>query len=92
MTPGKLLAVSSASGLRTFTVSEAGELSLAGSATLPEVESARAIAFHPSGRYLYASGPGEGVRVFRVHENGLLQETAREPRGGGQIVLTALPG
>ena len=88
---GTLLAVSSASALRTFTVGETGDLSLAGTAALPEVESARAIAFHPSGRYLYASGPGEGVRVFRVQENGLLQETAREPRGGGGIVLTAPP-
>jgi hypothetical protein len=92
VTPGTLLAVSSSSGLRTFTVTEAGELSLAGTATLPGVESARAIAFHPSGRHLYASGAGEGVRVFRVQENGLLQETSREPRGGGQIVLTAPPG
>jgi 6-phosphogluconolactonase (cycloisomerase 2 family) len=91
-TPGTLLAVSSSSGLRTFTVGETGELFPAGTAALPGVEDSRAIAFHPSGRYLYASGPGEGVRVFRVKENGLLQETAREPRGGGGIVVTAPPG
>jgi hypothetical protein len=90
--PGTLLAVSSVSGLRTFSVSETAELSLAGTVTLPEVKDARAVAFHPSGRYLYTSGPGEGLRVFRVQEDGLLQETAREPRGGGEIVLTAPPG
>jgi Lactonase, 7-bladed beta-propeller len=89
---GTLLAVSSASGVRTFAVSETGELSLAGSVTLPGVENARAVAFHPSGRHLYTSGPGEGIRIFRVEENGLLQETAREPRGGGEIVITAPPG
>jgi hypothetical protein len=89
--PGTLLALSSVSGLRTFSVSEGGELSLAGTVDLPEVESARAVAFHPSGRYLYASGPGEGVRVFRVQEDGRLEETAGEPRGGGDLVLTAPP-
>jgi hypothetical protein len=89
---GTLLAVSSASGVRTFTVSETGELSLAGAVTLPEVEDARAVAFHPSGRHLYTSGPGEGIRIFRVQENGLLQETGQEPRGGGEIVITAPPG
>jgi 6-phosphogluconolactonase (cycloisomerase 2 family) len=89
---GTLLAVSSASGVRTFTVSEEGELSLAGTVTLPQVEEARAVAFHPSGRHLYTSGPGEGIRIFRVQENGLLRETGQEPRGGGEIVITAPPG
>jgi 6-phosphogluconolactonase (cycloisomerase 2 family) len=91
-TPGTLLAVSSSSGLRTYTVGATGELTPAGTAALPLAEDARVIAFHPFGRHLYASSPGEGVRVFRVQEDGQLQETAREPRGGGAIVLTAPPG
>ncbi|HEX9190048.1 MAG TPA: hypothetical protein VGB87_23430 [Vicinamibacteria bacterium] len=87
--PGAWLAVSSLGGLRLFEAGEGGELAARGSVALPEIETVRGLAFHPSGPYLYTSGAGEGLRVFRIGEGGELQETAREPRGGGDIVLTA---
>ena len=54
-------------------------------------ERVRRLAFHPSGRYLYTSGDGGGLRIFRVDSDGSLQETAREMQGGGEIVLTVPP-
>jgi hypothetical protein len=89
--PGTLLAVSSRAGLRLLEVGEAGEPSPRGSIDLPELERVRRLAFHPSGRYLYTSGEGEGLHVFRVDSDGTLQETAREIQGGGEVVLTAPP-
>ncbi len=89
--PGTILAVSSGAGLRLLEVSEAGEPSPRGSIDLPELERVRDLAFHPSGRYLYTSGAGEGLRIFRVEAGGTLQETARETQGGGEIVLTPPP-
>jgi hypothetical protein len=89
--PGTLLAVSSGGGLRLLEVGENGELSPRGSVALPESEGVRRLAFHPSGRYLYTSGAGEGLRVFRIEPDGELRETARDPQGGGEIVLTAPP-
>jgi len=89
--PGTVLAVSSHAGLRLFDAGEAGELAPRGTISLPELEAVRSLAFHPSGRHFYTSGEGEGVRVFRVDSSGQLQETAREPRGGGEIVVTAPP-
>ncbi len=89
--PGTLLAVSSRGALRLFEAGENGELSPRGSIDLPELERVRRLAFHPSGRYLYTSGEGEGLRIFRVDSDGTLRETARETRGGGAIVLTAPP-
>jgi 6-phosphogluconolactonase (cycloisomerase 2 family) len=83
--------VSSRAGLRLLELGEGGEPSPRGSFDLPELERVRSLAFHPSGRYLYTSGEAEGVRVFRIDASGALQETAREVRGGGEIVLTAPP-
>lgn len=88
---GTWLAVSSRGGLRLFEAAEGGELAARGSVALPEIETVRGLAFHPSGRHLYTSGEGEGLRVFRIDEEGGLQETARDPRGGGDVVLTAPP-
>ena len=89
--PGTMIAVSSRAGLHLLEVGEGGELSPRGSIDLPGLERVRRLAFHPSGRYLYTSGEGEGLRIFRVDSDGSLQETAREMQGGGEIVLTAPP-
>ena len=89
--PGTMLAVSSRGGLRLLEVGEAGEPSPRGFIALPELERVRRLAFHPSGRHLYTSGEGEGLRIFRVDPDGTLLETAREMQGGGEIVLTSPP-
>lgn len=89
--PGTLLAVSSRRGLRLLAIGEAGEPSPRGLVDLPALESVRRLAFHPCGRYLYTSGEGEGLRIFRVDPDGTLLETARETQGGGDIVLTSPP-
>jgi hypothetical protein len=89
--PGTLLAVSCRAGLRLLKIGETGEPSPLGSFDLPELERVRRLAFHPSGRYLYTSGEGEGLRIFRVDPDGGLHETAREAQGGGEIVATAPP-
>jgi hypothetical protein len=90
-TPGTMLAVSSRSGLHLLEIGSDGAPTPRGSLDLPELERVRSLAFHPSGRYLYTSGEGEGLRIFRVDPDGTLLETARETRGGGEIVLTAPP-
>jgi hypothetical protein len=89
--PATMLAVSSGAGLRLLEIGDAGRLTPRGSFDLPPLEPVRRLAFHPSGRYLYTSGEGEGVRVFRVGEDGSLRETAQDTRGGGEIVVTAPP-
>jgi 6-phosphogluconolactonase (cycloisomerase 2 family) len=83
--------VSTSRGLRLLELGEAGEPTPRGSVELPELERVRRLAFHPSGRYLYTSGEGEGLRIFRVDPDGTLLETARETQGGGEIVVTSPP-
>jgi hypothetical protein len=87
--PGTMLVVSSQAGLHLLQVGGAGEPTPLSSIDLPPLEKVRCLAFHPSGRYLYTSGAGEGLRVFRVEPGGTLQEAARETQGGGEIVVTA---
>jgi 6-phosphogluconolactonase (cycloisomerase 2 family) len=89
--PGTMIAVSSHAGLHLLEIGSAGEPTPRGSVDLPKIERVRRLAFHPSGRYLYTSGEGEGLRIFRVDPEGTLLETERETQGGGEIVLTAPP-
>jgi hypothetical protein len=84
---GAWLAVSTRAGLGLFEALASGELSLRDEASSPALAS-RSVAFHPSGRFLYASGVGEGVRVFAV-DDGRLREVGQEPLGDGAIAVMA---
>jgi hypothetical protein len=45
------------------------------------------VAFDPSGRYLYLSRPGQGVRAFYVGADGQPTDGAAAVQGGGPIVI-----
>ncbi len=80
------LALSTETRLYLYAALDSGQLSVRDEA--PLTAAAWRLAFHPSGRLLYASAEGQGVRVFAI-DDGRLHEVGHEPQGGGWIVLLA---
>jgi 6-phosphogluconolactonase (cycloisomerase 2 family) len=89
--PGGRLAASTHFDVRIYDFDASGELSLRDVVAVPWSSVPLNLAFHPSGRFLYSSGSGQGVLIFSVAEDGRLQQVGREERGGGSIVVIAPP-
>jgi hypothetical protein len=85
--PRTWLALSTRTRLYLYAAPDSGELSVSDEATLPAPATWR-LAFHPSGRFLYASSEGEGTRVFAI-DDGRLREVGQDPLGGRWIVVLA---
>jgi 6-phosphogluconolactonase (cycloisomerase 2 family) len=90
--PGGLLAAAAAAQVQVYAVGARGELSRRDEIALPSSSGPYSLAFQPSGRYLYASGSAEGVRIFAVGADGRLTDAGRATPGGGDVVLVDFPG
>jgi hypothetical protein len=82
-----MLAAASADGrLEIYAVGTGGELTLKKSAGLPPI---RSLGFHPSGRFLYVSGPT--LATYLVEADGTLRPYAETAAAPGLLAVTASP-